>query len=644
MSYKLEQRIYSDPLHDAQRARERLLLEGEVPSGFLRAQIEASWQRSIKAGVRFEDPLITQNNPACDVLELKENHQTLISMAAPEMDHLSRLFNRDKGMVILANEQATILSLLGDRRSLKNAGEYALDPGTCWSEETHGTNALGTAVVDGKPVMINGTEHFLDGVSCFSCTSTPISGVNGQLLGVLDLTTEANAQHIQGNMSAVQLAARNIENRLFISHFQEHVIIAFHSRTEYLHSAWQGLIAIDMEGNILALNEQACQLLRKPRESLQHQPIEAVTGQAPTALLNQLLRNTSVTLQLRDVVLYCELLHFPRQLKGLPTRSHSFTNNVSKAKRHLNHPSLQKIGAEHPRLAKALRMALKGIDHDLPVLLNGETGTGKEVVARALHNQSERADKPFIAVNCAAIPEGLIESELFGYREGAFTGSRKGGMVGRFQQANSGTLFLDEIGDMPLALQARLLRVLQERRVAPLGGGEEVDLDIALICATHRDIKALVKGSDFREDLYYRLNGVGVQLPALRDRSDFNTLLADLLGRMEASHVKVHDEVRDMFRLYAWPGNIRQLEMVMKAAVAFLDDGEIEITIDHLTDDFIDELNANSSSGRTGTIKVTELELIRNTLEQCDGNVSATASALGISRATIYRKLREYDA
>ncbi|MGY8870128.1 MAG: sigma-54-dependent Fis family transcriptional regulator [Pseudomonadales bacterium] len=644
MSYKLEQRVYSDPLHDAQRARERLLLEGELPGGFLRAQIEASWQRSIKAGVRFQDPLIAQDASVCDVLELKENHQTLISMAAPEMDHLSRQFNRDKGMVILANDKATILSLLGDRRSLKNAGEYALDPGTCWSEDTHGTNALGTAVVDGKPVMINGTEHFLDGVACFSCTSTPISGVDGQLLGVLDLTTEANAQHIQGNMSAVQLAARNIENRLFISHFQEHVIIAFHSRTEYLHSAWQGLIAIDMEGMILALNEQACQLLKKPRENLQHQPIESITGQAPTVLLNQLLRNTGVTLQLRDVVLYCELLHFPRQLTGLPARSESFSKDPTKLKRQSSHPSLQKIGAEHPRLAKALRMALKGIDHDLPILLNGETGTGKEVVARALHNQSQRADKPFIAVNCAAIPEGLIESELFGYREGAFTGSRKGGMIGRFQQANSGTLFLDEIGDMPLALQARLLRVLQERRVAPLGGGEEVDLDIALICATHRDIKSLVKDNDFREDLYYRLNGVGVQLPALRARSDLEVLLTDLLTRMGASYVTVHAEVLDMFRQYAWPGNIRQLEMVMKAAVAFLDDGEKQITIDHLTDDFIDELNANSSPGRAGTIKVTELELIRNTLDQCEGNVSATASALGISRATIYRKLRECEA
>lgn len=643
MSYKLEQRISSNPLHDAQRARERLLLEGEIPSGFLRAQIEASWQRSLKAGVRFQDPLITQQDNRCDVLELKENHQTLISMAAPEMDHLSRQFNRDKGMVILANDQATILSLLGDRRSLKSAGSFALDPGVCWSEDTHGTNALGTAVVDGKPVMIHGTEHFLDGAACFSCTSSPITGVNGQLLGVLDLTTEANVQHIQGNMSAVQLAARNIENRLFISHFQEQAIIAFHSRIEYLHSAWQGLIAIDLDGKVLALNEQACQLLKKSREHLQYQPIEAITGQAPSVLLNQLLRNNGVTLQLRDVVLHCELLHFPRKLSGFPAKSESGKKERAKFKRASEHPTLHKIGAEHPRLAKALRMALKGINHDLPVLLNGETGTGKEVVALALHKQSSRCDKPFIAVNCAAIPEGLIESELFGYREGAFTGSRKGGMVGRFQQANGGTLFLDEIGDMPLALQARLLRVLQERKVAPLGGGEEVDLDIALICATHRDIKTLVKDNAFREDLYYRLNGVGVQLPALRARSDLESLASDLLARLGAANVSVHEEVLELFRGYAWPGNIRQLEMVMKAAVAFLDEDENQITIDHLTDDFIDELNANAPSSRAGTIKDTELELIRNTLNQCDGNVSATATALGISRATIYRKLRECE-
>ena len=188
------------------------------------------------------------------------------------------------------------------------------------------------------------------------------------------------------------------------------------------------------------------------------------------------------------------------------------------------------------------------------------------MVARALHQASARAGKPFVAVNCAAIPEGLIESELFGYREGAFTGSRKGGMVGRVMQAQGGTLFLDEIGDMPLALQARLLRVLQERRVAPLGAGEEQELDIAVICATHRDLQRLVQGGQFREDLYYRVNGVSLRLPSLRERDDLATLIAEVLARLGEPGMSLDKDLAELLGGYDWPGNIRQLEMVLRSA------------------------------------------------------------------------------
>ncbi|WP_370298219.1 sigma-54-dependent Fis family transcriptional regulator, partial [Pontibacterium sp.] len=281
--------------------------------------------------------------------------------------------------------------------------------------------------------------------------------------------------------------------------------------------------------------------------------------------------------------------------------------------------------------------------------LNGETGTGKEVVARALHDAGPRAKKPFVAVNCAAIPEGLIESELFGYREGAFTGSRRGGMVGRFQQADGGTLFLDEIGDMPLALQARLLRVLQERRVAPLGGGEEVSLDIRLICATHRDMRALVAEGDFREDLFYRLNGVGVKLPALRDRTDLREFLTSLLRtteqRMDFTRAVEFDNcLLDKLASYSWPGNIRQMETVLRAALAFLDDDETLITEEHLTDDFLEQLNSESDGqGNGGILKQSEQQTIRKALDENNGNISATAKALGISRATLYRRLQELE-
>jgi transcriptional regulator with PAS, ATPase and Fis domain len=285
-----------------------------------------------------------------------------------------------------------------------------------------------------------------------------------------------------------------------------------------------------------------------------------------------------------------------------------------------------------------MTMAVKALDQDIPVLLSGETGSGKEVAAQALHRTSARAGEPFVAVNCAAIPEGLIESELFGYREGAFTGSRKGGMVGRFQQANGGTLFLDEIGDMPLSLQARLLRVLQDRKVAPLGGAEEVVLDIALIGATHRNLKQMVAEGSFREDLYYRLNGVCVRLPALRERNDFKGLCERLLSQLGRSEVGIEPQLLQQLSEYHWPGNVRQLEMVLKVALAFMEPEETRLSEDHLSDEFLDELV--HAPAPCGTLQETQEALIRQALEQQQGNVTAAATELGISRATLYRRMK----
>jgi transcriptional regulator with PAS, ATPase and Fis domain len=303
-------------------------------------------------------------------------------------------------------------------------------------------------------------------------------------------------------------------------------------------------------------------------------------------------------------------------------------------------PDLEALAGSNTRYARALRMARQGLANELPVLLLGETGTGKEVIARALHMAGARCDKPFVAVNCAAIPEGLIESELFGYREGAFTGSRRGGMVGRLQQAHGGTLFLDEIGDMPLALQARLLRVLQDRKVAPLGAGEEQDIDVALICATHRDLKRLVEEKHFREDLFYRVNGISVMLPALREREDFSALVTRMLTTLGAPTVVLHDDLDRLLGGYHWPGNIRQLEMVLRTALAMREPGDTVLTLDHLPDSMLDELTA-SERPQSGSIRENELELIRQSLDTHQGNVSAAADALGISRATLYRKLKQ---
>lgn len=273
------------------------------------------------------------------------------------------------------------------------------------------------------------------------------------------------------------------------------------------------------------------------------------------------------------------------------------------------------------------------------VLITGESGTGKELVARALHRHSPRANGPFIALNTAAIPKDLLESELFGHERGAFTGAQAM-RQGRFEQAENGTLFLDEIGDMPLALQARLLRVLQERKVAPLGGGEEQALDIALICATHRDLKQEVQAQRFREDLYYRVNGLCVQLPPLRERDDLPALCRQLLSGMGGEGIRLDEALNELLSQYHWPGNIRQLEMLLRTAMAMRDEGETLLTLEHLPDCTLDDLREPALGTRqdgSGQGAAT----IQQALDRHQGDVMAAARALGISRATLYRKLKQ---
>ncbi|KAF1030580.1 MAG: Acetoin dehydrogenase operon transcriptional activator AcoR [Pseudomonas sp.] len=616
---------------DARLAREKLHVEGQVPDGVLRAEIDASWRRSLSHGVHFNGQHELQSDTRLDVL--LANNRLLLDAALPAIDYLAERQGKE-GLIILANSDATILAVEGRADRLKGSGLQDVSVGTCWSEAARGTNALGTALVEARPTLIDCGEHYLDRLSDFSCTSVPIYCPQGEILGVLDLTREGPLGRAHDSTALLAMAVSQIENRVFNASFPDQIVLAFHCRQQYLESPWQGVLAVSLGGQILAVNAQACQLLHAERSALVGRRCEEFLGVDGLQLLSRLHQGGSGSLQTAKGEFFYKTLRAPQRSLGVGSAPRSV------AKPAKPEPDLDVLAGGNPRYARALRMARQGLANDLPVLLLGETGTGKEVVARALHSAGTRCDKPFVAVNCAAIPEGLIESELFGYRDGAFTGSRRGGMIGRLQQAHGGTLFLDEIGDMPLALQARLLRVLQDRKVAPLGAGEEQDIDVALICATHRDLKRLVEDQHFREDLYYRVNGISVMLPALREREDFNTLLTRLLVKLDAADVTLHHDLNRLLAGYHWPGNIRQLDMVLRTALAMREPGDTQLTLDHLPDSLLDDLNA-SERPPSGSIRENELELIRQSLDSHQGNVSVAADALGISRATLYRKLKQ---
>ncbi|QLL11501.1 sigma-54-dependent Fis family transcriptional regulator [Pseudomonas chlororaphis] len=619
--------------HKAGLARAKLHLEGEVPDGVLRAEIDASWRRSLSHGVHFNgQPELTLESGASLEVLLASN-RLLLDAAIPAIDYLAERQGQD-GLIILANADATILSIEGRADRLKGSGVQDIALGACWSEATRGTNALGTALVEARTTLIDCGEHYLDRLSHFSCTSVPIHCPQGEILGVLDLTREGPLGRFQDSSALLAMAVSQIESRVFNASYPEQIVLAFHSRRQYLESPWQGLLALSLGGQILAVSTQACQLLDASRAALVGRRCEEFLGVDGLHLLARLQQGGVGSLQTAKGEFFYKTLRAPQRSINVSSVPRSAPKKAP------SHPQLEVLAGSNSRYARALRMARQGLANALPVLLLGETGTGKEVVAHALHLAGSRADKPFIAVNCAAIPEGLIESELFGYREGAFTGSRRGGMIGRLQQAHGGTLFLDEIGDMPLALQARLLRVLQDRKVAPLGAGEEQDIDIALICATHRDLKQQVADKQFREDLFYRVNGISVMLPALREREDFDALLEVLLAKLGSPGVALAGDLRQLLAGYHWPGNIRQLEMVLRTALAMREEGEAALGLDHLPDSMLDDLNA-SERPATGSIRENQLELIRQALDSHQGNVSAAADALGISRATLYRKLKQ---
>ena len=305
------------------------------------------------------------------------------------------------------------------------------------------------------------------------------------------------------------------------------------------------------------------------------------------------------------------------------------------------------------RMQGLIGKALKVVGHDIPIMIEGESGTGKELLARALHFSGPRKSGPFVPVNCASIPEGLIESELFGYQEGAFTGAKRKGHIGKIREADKGTLFLDEIGEMPLQLQARLLRVLQDRMVSPLGGTGSFRVEISVVCATNRRIRDAVTAGTFREDLYYRLNGLLLTLPSLKEREDRVLLSRKILDSLAGSDrtVAISPEVLKIFECHPWPGNIRQMHNVLRTAVALLGDAG-EITVDELSEDFLEQADFGINGPESGEALLTasssavsladaEAKFIASTLDRTGGNIAAAARLMGIGRNTLYRKLRD---
>ena len=592
-------------------------------------------QRSMQYGLNASSD--SQIEHLIDTVRLTKDNRILMNAAKPVLQQLSEQWGiqQSDSLLILANADATVLCVEGDPEYERQQELQDLIPGVCWSEEMRGTNAVGTALATAQPMLINSGEHFLERLDNYSCSSVLLNDPQGQICGALSLARKGPIAASKDGLLLLAMTASYIDRRLFISSQSRDITLAFHLNRHYLDSPWQGLLSVSLEGLIVAANDSACELLNQPRHVLLGQHCETILGDR-SPVLKHLTKGLAGRLNTGKGSFFYKILQVPQ------------SENISAERAALPAKKSPKSGVEqwagdNPEFSKQLLLAQRGFNNELPILLLGETGTGKEVIAQALHNSSNRAGQPFIAVNCAAIPEGLIESELFGYSDGAFTGAKRGGMLGRLQQAHGGTLFLDEVGDMPLALQARLLRVLQERKVAPLGAGVERELDIGLICATHRDLNHLVSQQQFREDLFYRINGLALTLPALRHRKDLPELCQKLLQQLSDQPLQLTPDLTELLSRYCWPGNIRQLQMLLRTLVALREPGQWLLGIDDLPASLAEQLQVSTSSANGHCIRSNEDELIRSALAKQQGNVTAAARELGISRATLYRKLKQLE-
>ncbi|HYG32726.1 MAG TPA: sigma-54-dependent Fis family transcriptional regulator [Methylophilaceae bacterium] len=614
-------------------ARQHFLGSGDVPDGLLPESIRRSWKRCAKTGLATD--LKTDIELANQGLmsELRERNTSLLAQAQPEMENLYAHIMSTQSMVILSDSGGTILHAMGNPDFMGRAQRVALQPGVCWREEVTGTNAIGTALVEKTPVFVGGAEHFFDRNTFLNCSAAPILDPAGKVIGVLDISGDYR-QPQEHTMALVRMSAQMIENRLFSAHFMREVALHFHSRPEFIGTLWEGIAVFSEQGRMLAVNRSGAFQLGLKKHQLGVE-FEELFGMAYAHFLDKAKREPRRSLlKLQNGI----QLHVSTALA--PTRGISHV--VPRAKPYQEALPLDRMDTGDRVMHKVISKARLALGHEIPILIEGETGTGKELLARAIHASGPRKRGPFIAINCASIPEGLIESELFGHEEGAFTGARRRGAIGRVQQAHGGTLFLDEIGEMPLPLQARLLRVIQEREIVPLGGSKPIPVDIAIISATNcRLLERMAKGA-FREDLYYRLNGLKLVLPALRERSDLKVLISMMLEELGRPEVSIHAAAMQVLQRHPWRGNIRQLGNLLQAAMIFMEGDELELH--HLPEDFLEELQSHSPSVRleqdTGETAGTECALIRRALEQHQGNMAAAARHLGISRATIYRKIR----
>ncbi len=617
-----------------QTARRRFFDEGAAPRGLVPETILRSWQRCAGLGLSQSAKPDVAPLTAPAFREMCEKHEELRRICLPEVKALYADARATGSIVILTSPDGMILEALGSADFLDKAARVSLRPGVPWSERQTGTNAIGTAMIEGRAVEVRGAEHFFAPHRVLSCSAVPIIDPFGKIAGVMDLSGEASVHHVHA-LGMVRLVVDQIERRLFEREFPDCRVLRFQRDAGLLGTVHEGIVVFDGE-RLVAANRHGLALLGLERGDIGRRKFEEIfDGRSSDVDRNSTLRDARG-----------KPLVFHRDFEPGARAAGAAKKSVQRAPTDTSTIAPVFDANLEFELERARRVLAAG----MPVLLQGETGTGKEVFARELHRRFAKPGAPFIAVNCAGLPENLIESELFGYDEGAFTGARRHGSRGLVRAADGGVLFLDEIGDMPLSLQARLLRTLQEREVTPLGSSKPIKIDVAVVSATHCKLEDSVARGEFRGDLFFRISHYAVQLPSLRDHADRAGLINGIWrGCAADTGIKLADGVLPALAAYEWPGNLRQLTGMLRTLIALAGPNGF-IGMQDLPPAIRSRQSATPATVSTGSAAISVAptpatlagitdQAIRAAIDASNGNVAAAARALGVSRSTLYRHM-----
>ena len=562
----------------------------------LQMEIRGSHERCRRMGV---DP-DTLQNPLQELLtaeELKirlQQNKDFLNIAHSQIEELYQFVAGAGFAVNIADRDGYILDIIGDSPIVEKLHAGNCTPGFRWTEKDVGTSVISLSLARQIPVQINDDEHFCKRGHGHTCSASPVFDENDSLLGIIAMSGDADQVHPH-TLGMVITAARAIENQLRIMKTSRELMLRNNSMNAIIESIDSGVLATDRKGVITQINKQGCKILQWD-ESLLGRPLPDVFGIQKdwirvildgAGYVDREIFVKTAKKSLHLLITAQPIFDSEDRVLGIIVIFHEINrirrlvNEMAGSQARFTFEDILGTSREIQEAKKQAMLAAAGVSS---VLLLGETGTGKELFAQAIHNQSERKNHPFVAINCGAIPRELIESELFGYVEGSFTGARKGGRPGKLELASGGTVFLDEIGDMPLDMQVKLLRVLQTGEVNRIGRHKAITVDLRIIAATHDDLKKEVERGNFREDLFYRLNVLPIHIPPLRTRQEDIILLArHSLNRCRAelnkAEVEFSSDAEKVLGLYHWPGNVRELENIVERAVNLVSDKQIRPTL-----------------------------------------------------------------